>query len=234
MSRLIDADALTERLNEYANDDWNVSLGGVFTDAVDTCLDFVENAPTIEAMPVVWKPIDGFEGLYEISNFGQVRNNKGEILKHGIKRTNCTCYKNVRLWKDGKYHNKYIHRLIAEAFIPNPTNLPFINHKDEDGTNNLIENLEWCTREYNVNYGTARARQAKKVRGKESEKRKVVVQSDLDGNVVAQYPSITLAANEICGSTSAISQVCNKKRKTYKGFLWEYAFPSDMRKGGAG
>lgn len=53
MSRLIDADALTERLNEYANDDWNVSLGGVFTDAVDTCLDFVENAPTIEAVPVV-------------------------------------------------------------------------------------------------------------------------------------------------------------------------------------
>lgn len=54
MSRLIDADALTERLNEYANDDWNVSLGGVFTDAVDTCLDFVENAPTIEAVPVVY------------------------------------------------------------------------------------------------------------------------------------------------------------------------------------
>lgn len=53
MSRLIDADALTERLNEYANDDWNVSLGGVFTDAVDTCLDFIENAPTIEAVPVV-------------------------------------------------------------------------------------------------------------------------------------------------------------------------------------
>lgn len=53
MSRLIDADALTERLNEYANDDWNVSLGGVFTYAVDTCLDFVENAPTIEAVPVV-------------------------------------------------------------------------------------------------------------------------------------------------------------------------------------
>ena len=53
MSRLIDADALLERMREYANDDWNVSLGGVFTDAVDTCLDFVENAPTIEAVPVV-------------------------------------------------------------------------------------------------------------------------------------------------------------------------------------
>lgn len=67
MSRLIDADALTERLNEYANDDWNVSLGGVFTDAVDTCLDFVENAPTIEVVPVVhaeWKLKQGDEGVH--------------------------------------------------------------------------------------------------------------------------------------------------------------------------
>lgn len=125
----------------------------------------MEDAPSVEAVEVVWMPILGFEGLYEISNLGKVRNNKGETLKQGIKRTNCTCYKLVNLWKDGRYYKKYVHRLIAEAFIPNPANLPMVNHKDEDGTNNSIDNLEWCTREYNVNYGTAKERRAKKIRG---------------------------------------------------------------------
>lgn len=121
--------------------------------------------PTADVAPVVWVPVLGFNGLYEVSSLGRVRNQKGEIMKQGIKRTNGTCYKSVRLWKDGKYHTKYIHRLVAEAFIPNPDNLPFVNHKDEDGTNNFIDNLEWCTREYNVSYGTAKERRAKKIRG---------------------------------------------------------------------
>lgn len=131
-----------------------------YMDFLEYCLN---NAPTVDAVPVAWKPIIGFEGLYEVSNFGKVRNRKGEIKKHGIKRTTGTCYKTVRLWKDGKYYTKYIHRLIAEAFIPNPNNFPFVNHKDEDGTNNSIDNLEWCTREYNVNYGTAKERRKKKM-----------------------------------------------------------------------
>ena len=93
------------------------------------------------------------------------RNNKGVVLKQGIKRTSGTCYKTVNLWKDGKYHKKYIHRMMAEVFIDNPNNYEFVNHKDEDGTNNHLSNLEWCTREYNVNYGTAKERRAKKIRG---------------------------------------------------------------------
>lgn len=182
----------------------------------------INKAPTVDAVPVVWKEVKGFEGLYEVSTLGKVRNSKGKIKKHGIKRTSGTCYKTVRLWKDGKYYNKYVHRLIAEAFIPNPEKLPFINHKDEDGTNNSIENLEWCTKEYNNNYGTARKRQAKKVRGKESEKRKVVYQYTLDGDFVACYPSVTHAAKELGCSTSEIAQVCIGKRKTSRGFIWEY------------
>lgn len=125
----------------------------------------IYDIPAADVAPVVWMPVLGFEGLYEVSSLGQVRNKKGEVLKQGIKRTPCTCYKVVHLWKEGKYHRKYIHRLIAEAFIPNPNNLPMVNHKDEDGTNNFIDNLEWCTREYNVNYGTAKERRAKKIRG---------------------------------------------------------------------
>ena len=125
----------------------------------------IEDAPAVDAAPVVWADVIGFDGLYQISNFGECRNNKGVVLKQGIKRTSGTCYKTVNLWKDGKYHKKYIHRMMAEVFIDNPNNYEFVNHKDEDGTNNHLSNLEWCTREYNVNYGTAKERRAKKIRG---------------------------------------------------------------------
>ena len=141
-------------------------------DAAD-CIRYMDAA---DVAPVRWAPVIGFEGLYEISNTGKVRNKKKETLKQGLKRTPCTCYKVVYLWKDGRYYKKYVHRLIAEAFIPNPENLEFINHKDEDGTNNDIENLEWCTREYNVNYGTALSRMAKKIRGRESYTKEPVLQ----------------------------------------------------------
>lgn len=218
--RLIDADEL---LNELTGVEVMWWPKGNYTNYDDTTIaEIINNLPTIEAVPVVWKQIEGFEGLYEVNNFGKVRNNKGEIKKQGIKRTNGTCYKTVKLWKNGQYHTKYIHRLIAEAFIPNPDNLPFINHKDEDGTNNSIDNLEWCTREYNVNYGTAKERRAKKIRGRESEKRKAVLQYDLNGNFVAYYPAITIAASELGCSTTEISSVCNGKRRTARGFIWKY------------
>ena len=135
----------------------------------ETCLDNIEtairNIPAVDAAPVVWKPVSGYEGKYEVSTLAQVRNEHGKILKQGIKRTNGTCYKVVGLCKDGKCHTKYIHRLVAEAFIPNPDCLPFINHKDEDGTNNLIENLEWCTPQYNTTYRDAHKKRGKKLRG---------------------------------------------------------------------
>lgn len=190
--------------------------------AIGSCIELVDVIPAADVAPVVWLPVLGFEGVYEVSSLGQVRNQKGEILKQGIKRTPCTCYKVVHLWKDGAYYTKYVHRLIAEAFIPNPNNLPMINHKDEDGTNNLISNLEWCTREYNVNYGTAKERRAKKIRGRESEKRKPVLQYDLDGKLVARHNSVADAANSVGCSTNDISKVCLGQRKTAKGFVWKH------------
>jgi hypothetical protein len=183
----------------------------------------IEEAPAADVVPVVWLPVLGFEGLYEVSSLGQLRNKKGEIMKQGIKRTPCTCYKVVRLWKEGTYYTKYVHRLIAEAFIPNPDNLPMINHKDEDGTNNLIGNLEWCTREYNVNYGTAKERRAKKIRGRESEKRVAVIGRTIDGKYEEWFPSIAEAAKVVNGSTSSISKVCKGERKTAYGYRWAYA-----------
>ena len=107
----------------------------------------------------IWKPIKDYEKLYEISNYGNVksilfRNNiiqkeQNKILKQN---TNDFGYLVVQLRKDGKKKSYYVHRLVAEAFIENPNNFTEINHKDFDKTNNKAENLEWCSRKYNVNY----------------------------------------------------------------------------------
>ena len=101
---------------------------------------------------IEWRAIEGYEGLYEISNIGEIRNAKGEIKKSQFKKGVNTHYKEVSLWKDGKNKRFLVHRLVAKAFIPNPNNFAIINHKDENGTNNCVENLEWCNHSYNTRY----------------------------------------------------------------------------------
>lgn len=102
-------------------------------------------------MEAVWRPVVNYEGLYEVSDCGQVRNVKRCSLLKNLK-TNCGYYQ-VYLYKDGVRKGLKVHRLVAEAFIPNPLSLPQVNHKDEVKTNNNVDNLEWCTVKYNVNYG---------------------------------------------------------------------------------
>lgn len=103
-----------------------------------------------------WKDIKGYENKYQISNLGRVkaldyrRTGKEQIIS--IK--NNKGYSEVALWKDSKRKMFMVHRLVAQAFIPNPNNLPQVNHKDENKTNNIVENLEWCTQSYNNSYGT--------------------------------------------------------------------------------
>ena len=113
----------------------------------------------------IWRPVVGYEGLYEVSSYGRVRSmdryvkysngrinlHKGRILSPG-KDTNG--YLQVILTCNGKHKSIKVHRLIVQAFIPNPDNLLEVNHKDEDKTNNSVDNLEWCTRKYNINYGS--------------------------------------------------------------------------------
>ena len=140
----------------------------------------IEAQPTADVVEVVRKPIKGYEGHYEVDQFGRVysvdrivhvddngreydKPLKGKRMKQSVHTKG---YKTVPLTKDGKTTTHYVHRLVAEAFIPNPSNLPFINHKDEDKTNNFVENLEWCTEQYNATYGKAREKQAKKLRGR--------------------------------------------------------------------
>ena len=104
-----------------------------------------------------WRDIKGYEGLYQISNKGNIkslnykRTGKEKIREGTIDNTG---YKIISLCKNGKVKKYLIHRLVAEAFLPNPDNLPQVNHKDENKLNNNVENLEWCTQEYNCNYGT--------------------------------------------------------------------------------
>ncbi len=110
----------------------------------------------------VWKSINGYDGLYEVSNYGRVRSldhydclgrlQRGRVLKP--QRDGKGLYLHIGLWKDGKSKPRNIHRLVAEAFIPNPNNLPEVNHKDENKLNNSVSNLEWCDHKYNNNYGS--------------------------------------------------------------------------------
>ena len=102
----------------------------------------------------VWKPVKDFEGLYEVSNLGRVKTLPRSRVKGGILKpsTNKWGYLNCILWKNGKRKFFPIHRLVADAFIPNPEGKSTINHIDCDRKNNRAENLEWCTQKENVNH----------------------------------------------------------------------------------
>lgn len=168
-------------------------------------------------MVEIWKDIKGYEGLYQVSNLGNIKslnyNRKGisKILKQGLEKGG---YLRISLSKNKKSKTKAVHRLVAEAFIPNPDNLPQVNHKNEDKTDNNVNNLEWCNVSYNINYGTRTERC-----GKSSNK--VVLQFDSENNLIKKWKS-TMEASRNGFSSGHISDCCNGKSKTHKGFIWRY------------
>ena len=104
-------------------------------------------------MTEIWKNIEGYEGKYQVSNLGRVKSMIGqEKVLHPKKHRNG--HLQIGLHKDKKRKTMYIHRIVAQAFIPNPDNIACVNHKDENPNNNNVDNLEWCTQKYNCNYGT--------------------------------------------------------------------------------
>ena len=110
-----------------------------------------------------WKSVVGYEGLYEVSNIGRVKNSQTEhVLSPGVSQG----YYYVALYKDRERKNKQVHRLVAEAFIENPNNYPLINHKDENRKNNVVENIEWCTYLYNNTYNGLSEKRSERQRGR--------------------------------------------------------------------
>ena len=108
-----------------------------------------------------------------------------------------------------------VHRIVAETFINNPNNYKYVNHKDENPSNNCVTNLEWCTQKYNINYGTGNQKRS------EAEKRKII-QYNLEGNFIKQWDGIIDAATELKISKGNICSCCKGKRQTAANYIWKY------------
>lgn len=181
-------------------------------------------------MQEIWKDIPGYEGLYKASNFGNIKSLKriakkeykgNRIVKEKIMlgTKNNDGYLKVHFKNNEKCIDKglFIHRLVAQTFIPNPDNLPQINHKDGNKLNNSIDNLEWCTNLYNQQHAWKN-----KLHTSHKGICKKIKQFTLDNLFIKEYESLTEASNKNNISIGNISLVLNKKRKSAGGFIWTY------------
>lgn len=179
-----------------------------------------------------WKDVVGFEGLYKVSDTGLVKtvpriDKLGRTVKEIVLKTrkNNRGYYQVHLHKDGKEYLKLVHRVVAMSFLPNPKNLPQINHKDEDKANNAVPNLEWCDNLYNRHYGTGYQRSVANhdYRSIGLRNSKAVRQLSLSGEFIAEYASAKFAS-EITGiSVQGIRRCCSGYSKTAGKYLWQHA-----------
>ena len=169
----------------------------------------------------IWKDIEGYEGIYQVSNLGRVKryykNSKEKLLKLQLHRTG---YLRVILCKEGRMKTCRVHRLVAKAFIPNPDNKPEVNHKDEDKTNNKVENLEWMTRRENINYGTRNERSGKSQRNNKK-RSKPIYGINIKTNEKIEFPSTEEAQRNGFNQGNIVH--CLKGRcKSHKGYRWYY------------
>lgn len=175
----------------------------------------------------LWKWIPGYEGLYMVSTHGRVKRN-GKIRKQSTYKSG---YMYVGLHKNGKGKNWKIHRLVALAFIPNPDNLPEVNHKDENKTNNHVSNLEWCDRTYNNNYGTRIEKFRKSIQGKYTGNNsphygegKPILMFSKDGEFIKKFGCIA-DANEYLGkdrNNPNIGKCARREQNTAWKYKWIY------------
>ena len=181
-------------------------------------------------MGEVWKNIEDYPE-YEVSNQGRVRskdrvfydslgrkyNKKGQLIKieKQIGKKDGYTQLMVGVWSRKKMHRLIVARLVAKAFIPNPHNLPQVNHIDENSENNRVENLEWCSANYNMNYGNSLKRRA------QSRSRAIKV-CDIFGNLIKVCNSAVEASIEFDVSRASISQCCNGAKKSAKGYTFNF------------
>ena len=200
-------------------------------------------------MEEIWKNIEGYEGLYMVSSLGRVKTLVGRykgvtILKESQKKNG---YHSVVLYKNKKPCTYLVHRLVAQAFIPNPNNLPQVNHKDENPSNNCVANLEWCSVNYNINYGNGNhkrslAQKGKKFtkthienmskarigkrKGAENPKSIPVAQYNKNGEFITIYESARIAEKALLlpnKSGQHILDCAKGKLQTAYGFIWKLA-----------
>ena len=164
-------------------------------------------------MEEVFIRIEDYDDYY-VSSLGRVlslKNGKEHFLKQMFDKSG---YARVELSKNSIRKKFLVHRLVAKAFIPNIDNLLYVNHKDENPKNNRVENLEWCTQKYNVNYGLCLTKRSIKYKIK-------IGKFDLNDNLIKVYNGLVDAEKDGY-KHSAVSEVCHGKRKNYKGFLWKF------------
>lgn len=172
-------------------------------------------------MTEIWKTIKDYPN-YQVSNLGRVKSlnyGKEKILKNNKDKDS---YFQIALSKEGKVKVFKVHRLVASAFLPNPDNLPQVNHKDENKTNNCVDNLEWCTGRYNNNYGTHNERMAKA-------KSLSILQFTKQGEFVKKWSSAMQVERELKFYQGNISKCCKGKYKSVYGFIWRYEEINELK-----
>ena len=171
----------------------------------------------------IWKEVEGYEGLYQVSNFGRIKSLKRKtshiseiILKQSLDNYG---YPIVSLCKNNKKKTKTVHRLVASAFVCNPYNFFFVFHIDENKCNNNASNLEWCDAKYNSNYGTRTDRSVCKLRQNGC---KPVIQYDLNRNFIKRWNSLSEIERALGYKKADISYCCLGKYKKSYGYIWKY------------
>ena len=169
----------------------------------------------------IWKDIEGYDGRYQVSNLGNIRSNaKGYGWSAMSQTTDKLGYKRISLSKNQQTKTFAVHRLVAMAFCKGYKPGLYVNHKDENPSNNKASNLEWCSPQYNSNYGTRNARMGASVSVK---LKKPVQMLDADGNLIRTFDGVEVAAEEMGVSFQNISACCKGKRKSCAGYRWRFA-----------